>query len=1126
MTIGSSVTAIGNGAFDSCSSLPGVTIPDSVTSIGASAFNSCYALTSMTIPDSVTSIGDGAFAYCEALTEICVDENNACYSSDSQGVLFNKDKSELILAPGGYQGHYSIPGTVTRIGDYAFKNCGKLTGVTIPDSVTSIGDGAFASCNSLSEIFFCGDAPSIELDAFSIVTATAYYPADNTTWTSDVMQNYWGIITWIPTGSEGDGEIIDSGVCGKKVTWTLTDKGVLTISGTGRMTNYTDFADVYNEAPWYRGGNFVKRVVIEDGVTSIGESAFAYCNALTSVTIPDSVTSIGLCAFQACDALTDVTIPDSVTSIGTCAFEDCDALTEITIPDSVTSIGTCAFARCDSLNKIYVSENSACYSIDSYGVLFNKDKTLLIQAPGAYQGHYTIPDSVTHIETYSFDFCNDLTSVTFGKNVINNGGTNFQGCKALVAFYVKEDNTCYSNDSHGVLFNKDKTELIQAPDAYQGHYTIPDTVTFISWDAFSNCDALTGVTIPDSVTYIAGGAFYGCDALTSITIPDSISSINSGVFSNCHALTSVTIPDSVTQIGNGAFAYCGALTNVPIPDSVTYIDNLAFVNCYSLSDVTIPDGVTYIGFYAFSNCYSLSNVTIPSSVTYIGSEAFDSCQALTEIIFQGESPSIGDIPFREVTATAYYPVDHDTWTSDVMKSYGGKITWVPYGIKAPKISVSNVKSTGKIEVSWEAVDGAVEYQVYCASSKNGTYSLVETTTNVSYTHTGAVAGETYYYYVVAVDDNGEKSSKSNIVSRTCDLPQPEISVSNVASTGKIKVSWEAIDGAVEYEVYRATAKDGTYDLMKTTTGTSYTNTGAKAGETYYYKVIARASKSSADSAYSEIKSRTCDMPQPEITVSNVASSGKIKVSWEAIDGAVEYEVYRAASKDGTYTLVNTTTNTSCTDTGAVAGNTYYYKVVARASKSAANSAASEVKSRTCDLPRPKISVSNVASSGKIKVSWEAIDGAAKYEVYRATSKDGTYTLVKTTTGTSYTNSGAKAGETYYYKVKALASKSAADSAYSEVKSRTCDLAQPTASVALKSGKPKVSWNAVDGAVEYEVYRATSKDGTYTLVKTTTGTSYTNTGAKAGNTYYYKVIAIASTSAANSAYSSVVSIKSN
>ena len=177
------------------------------------------------------------------------------------------------------------------------------------------------------------------------------------------------------------------------------------------------------------------------------------------------------------------------------------------------------------------------------------------------------------------------------------------------------------------------------------------------------------------------------------------------------------------------------------------------------------------------------------------------------------------------------------------------------------------------------------------------------------------------------------------------------------------------------------------------------------------------------------------------------------------------------------------------------------------------------------LAAPTITLSNVASSGKIKISWKAVEGATKYEVYRATSKTGTYSLLTTTTSTSVTNTkNSTPGKTYYYKVRALGSASAATSAYSEVKSRTCDYARPAVSVTLSSGKPKLSWKAVDGATKYEIYRATSKSGTYSLMKTTISVAVTDIGAKKGTTYYYKVRAIGSVSAATSAYSTVVSIK--
>ena len=257
----------------------------------------------------------------------------------------------------------------------------------------------------------------------------------------------------------------------------------------------------------------------------------------------------------------------------------------------------------------------------------------------------------------------------------------------------------------------------------------------------------------------------------------------------------------------------------------------------------------------------------------------------------------------------------------------------------------------------------------------------------------------------------------------------------------------------------------------------------------------------------------------------MASSGKVKVSWEAISGAAKYEVYRATSKDGTYSRMKTTTGTSFTNTSAVAGKTYYYKVKAIAENSAANSAYSSVKSRTCDLARPEITLSNVASSGKIKVSWEKVDGAVKYEVRRSTTKDGEYTLMKTTTGTSFTNTSAVAGQTYYYKVKAIAEKSSADSAFTSAKSRTCDLARPVAEVVLNDeGKPVVTWAAVSGAEAYTLYIS---DASGAVIETVdiADVTYTHAEAVAGETYTYQVMAVHAKTAANSAKSEQVSIES-
>ena len=265
-------------------------------------------------------------------------------------------------------------------------------------------------------------------------------------------------------------------------------------------------------------------------------------------------------------------------------------------------------------------------------------------------------------------------------------------------------------------------------------------------------------------------------------------------------------------------------------------------------------------------------------------------------------------------------------------------------LAAPELSVTNVASSGKIQLSWDAIDGAEKYQVYRSTSgKTGTFKRIYTTSKNRFSNTSVEPGKRYYYKVRAVDEHGETYEFSNTVSRLCDLEQPKIKLAIVASSGKPKVTWDAVDGAVKYEVYRSTSgKTGTYKKMYTTAGTSYTNTSATAGNKYYYKVRAVHSNTNANSAYTDAKYVTCDLKSPVISV-KLKSSGKPNVTWAAVDGAVKYEVYRAASKSGTYKKVFTTTKTSYTNTGASAGKAYYYKVRAIHSQSAANSAFSAIK---------------------------------------------------------------------------------------------------------------------------------------------------------------------------------------
>ena len=265
--------------------------------------------------------------------------------------------------------------------------------------------------------------------------------------------------------------------------------------------------------------------------------------------------------------------------------------------------------------------------------------------------------------------------------------------------------------------------------------------------------------------------------------------------------------------------------------------------------------------------------------------------------------------------------------------------------EAPAIKVANVASSGKPKITWNKVDGATKYKVYRSTDGGETYSLLSTTSGTSLTNTSTTAGSKYYYYVTAVNVNGVESGKSNVVNSVCDLPAPTVKIAVVASTGKLKLTWDKIDGAKNYSVYRSTDGGETYSLLSTTTGTSLTNTSATAGNMYYYKVKANHTNSSATSAYSSVVKGTCDLPRPTASVA-LNSSGKPVVTWEKVSGATKYTVY-IYDADGNLLKTSSTTGTKLTHSSAVKGTTYSYQVVAVHSNSAANSAKSTAVSIKC-----------------------------------------------------------------------------------------------------------------------------------------------------------------------------------
>ena len=672
------------------------------------------------------------------------------------------------------------------------------------------------------------------------------------------------------------------------------------------------------------------------------------------------------------------------------------------------------------------------------------------------------------------------------------------------------------------------------------------------WDGTPWCSVssqVKSVVIKDGVTSIGDCAFGGCISLTSVSIPDGVISIGFAAFESCSLLTGVTIPNSVTGIGDYAFGYCSSLISVTIPGSVTSIGEAAFAGgstsvnvsrenknycsvdggLYDKQKTTIfhpgkiqngafrvPDGVNRIGDSAFFDCTSLTSVIIPKSVTSIGSLAFLGCIRLTNVTIPDGVTSIGDAAFAGSTTSINVSRENKNYCSVDGGLYNKQKTTILH--------------PGKIQNgTFRIPDGVTSIGDYAFDGYRSltNVTIPDSVTNICY---GAFLDcikltDVYYdgtasdWAKITIEEGNEPLTNATLHCAKSAPTAPVVRIGNSASSGKPMLTWNAVEGATSYRIYRSTSKGSGYSLLGTVTATSYTNTGAKAGTTYYYRV--KACNDAGMSPYSnivsgQVKSVTPKLSAPVVKIGNSAASGKPMLTWNAVSGATSYKVYRATSQNGTYSLLGTVTATSYTNTGAKAGVTYYYKV--KAVNSAGESAYSNIVSGRATVTT--LTMGHSGTSGKPQLTWKAVSGAASYKVYRATAKNGAYSVINTTKALTYTNVGAALGTTYYYKVEALnaAGKSLGFSDVVEGK------VAPVLAVGYSSvsGKPQLTWKAVPGATEYQVYRSTQQNSGYSKINTTTATSYVNTGAKAGTTYYYRIVAVKGTAVSD--FSNIVSAR--
>ena len=533
-------------------------------------------------------------------------------------------------------------------------------------------------------------------------------------------------------------------------------------------------------------------------------------------------------------------------------------------------------------------------------------------------------------------------------------------------------------------------------------------ITSIAYLSFSGYTKLTSVQIPDSVTDIGASAFDKCTALSDMTLPKNLKTLGWLAFAGCSSLKTLTMPASLTEGGGSAFSKCTGLKEVYFEKGSKAVESTQFLGCTSLEKVVLPAGLERIGIDAFTGCTSLKSLSIPASVAEIGMYPASACTSLQEITV--------------ASGNRYYTSQNGAlYTKDMKKLIqfpGGRTGGVviPQGVET--LGLNSITCPGMTSIllpaSLKLIASGVFYgcdhltDVYYAGTK-AQWALVDKKGSMN---EALEQAKIHYNYKNA-------------------LPPVTAKADYWASTGKPYLKWTAVDGANRYYVYRSTTKDSTYSFLGSTANLNYTDSAANAGTTYYYKIKAGI-VNGAKSASSAAIAVTCRCARPVVKPSYVGASGKPYIYWSAVDGANRYYVYRSTSKNGTYEYIGYTAKTNYTDSKAVAGTTYYYKVKAISKvRSTANSSLSAAVAVTCRCARPSVKITT--SNGDPKLTWNAVTGASQYEVYRATSKNGTYTKMFTTSNLSYTNTSAKAGTTYYYKVKAISKvKSVANSAFSTV----------------------------------------------------------------------------------------------
>ncbi len=634
--------------------------------------------------------------------------------------------------------------------------------------------------------------------------------------------------------------------------------------------------------------------------------------------------------------------------------------------------------------------------------------------------------------------------------------------------------------------------------------TIPNTVKRIGTEAFRGCESLKKVDMPSTLSELGDYAFYGCSELNDVVIPKGVESLGECAVANCTALDNVVLPDTLKKIDLFAFAGCTELESIVFPRNVETIGIDAFTGCPSLKNVTLNEGLTEIGGAAFNHNNGIKSINLPSTLKRIDEFAFEDCKNLESVTGGAALTQIGSDAFKNTK-----------WANNLNNTKGkatylGKCLckYVPtdsqlngfnYRVKDGTTCVYNNAIANAESLNAVIIPTSVKFigrDAFCKDKNNVNISDIYYMGTQDQWNMISRAMDEYdpnYYldYVTKHYDYGHS------------VAAPKLnSLSNV--NGGVKVSWNAVDGASKYKVFRKT--DGTnWTALKTVTTTSYTDKTVVSGTRYYYTVrcVSPIDSSTYISSYNTAGLKKTYFDAPALKKATNGKSG-VNVTWEAVDGASKYKVIRKTDSTS-WKAIGYSTSTSYTDKTAVSGETYYYSV--RCVDPANNASISSIEEpglKKTYVAAPVLS--KIVNSYKgVQINWQASDGAEKYRVYRL-NDEGKWVKLADTTAVSYIDRTAESGKTYTYTVKCVNKEgTAAVSAFDTTGKKIKFIAAPVISSITKTSIGiTIKWNKPEGSTNhYKIYWK-NESGNWTPIATTNTTSFTDYDVEAGTKYTYTV----------------------